>query len=141
MSKKSRVTKQFINHLFGLYRVHRIPVYVHYHHDFLVTDEGDTSYGLFCYGDGMPECIHVAAGKTGLFHTLTTVAHEFCHYLQWLHGRDMSDGQIEIDAMYYEGPMVGAWYINKKSKNEHCYGAPPVWEPHVEVMDDAAEAE
>ena len=53
-----------------------------------------------------------------------------CLNLQFLKNRDMDDPQIEDDAEYWAAGLYGQWLINKRKKNEHCYGVANIWERH-----------
>ena len=129
MRRSKRRITSFINHLFGVYNVPRIPVYIHWYHDSIIV--GDEAYfGVFHSDDNGKYCIHTAASqiKTSKLHEV--IAHEFCHYLQFLKNRDMDDPQIEDDAEYWAAGLYGQWLINKRKKNEHCYGVANIWERH-----------
>lgn len=129
MRRSKRWITNFINHLFGVYNVPRIPVYIHWYHDSIIVDD-EACFGVFCSDDNGKCCIHAAAAqiKTSKLHEV--IAHEFCHYLQWIKNRDMDDPQTENDAEYWAAGLYGQWLINKRKKNEHCYGVANIWERH-----------
>lgn len=126
MRRSKRRIKKFVDHLFGVYQVPRIPVYIHWYYDVICTETG-TAFGVFV-NDKNP-CIHVAAKqiKTSKLHEV--IAHEFTHYLQYLKKRDFDNEEsIENDAEYWAAGLYGQWLINKKKKGEHCYGMADIWE-------------
>ena len=129
MRRSKRRINKFINHLFGVYNVPRIPVYIHWYYDSIVVDN-EACFGVFHFDDNGKCCIHAAASqiKTSKLHEV--IAHEFCHYMQWLKKRDMDDVQIEDDAEYWAAGLYGQWLINKKKIGEHCYGRTDVWEKY-----------
>jgi hypothetical protein len=95
MIKSKRKVEHFINHLFTLYRVPRIPVHIHWHHPSLVDDQGNYGFGVLSLLDPANPCIHIAGkvlGKTGV---MQTFAHEFGHYLQYLYGQDFDEEAAE----------------------------------------------
>jgi hypothetical protein len=137
MNKAKRQVKRFINYLFGLYHAPRIPVYVHWHHPSVVDPNGKAAFGVFCYGYGTEDenqCIHVAGKKIGCGGVCSVIAHEFTHYLQWLHGRDMNDDkQIEEDAEYCGAGLWGQYITNKKDKHIRIDGTLPAWKTKQEL--------
>lgn len=111
--KSKRKARCFINYLYRNYDVPRIPIYIHWHYRELINEAGKTSYGLFVYDDS--PLIHVAGGKAKTTGVLSIIAHEFVHYLQYLHGRDMDDSeQIEKDAEHYGKGLFGLWLLGEK---------------------------
>ena len=133
MKKAKKQINNFINHLFGVYRVPRIPVYIHWYHDSLVSEKA-YGFGLFCYGTEEKPCIHIACKKTKKTGALGTFAHEFVHYLQYLHGWDLNnDEESECAAEYYGAGLMGQWLINKKDKNIRIDGLMKAWERCPEV--------
>ena len=128
MKKAKRQTNNFINHLFAVYNVPRIPVYVHWHHDSVTCNNTD-GFGVFCFGAEEKPCIHIACHQIKKTGALSTVAHEFVHYLQYLHGWDMdNDEELERAAEYYGAGLMGQWLINKKDKHIRIDGILKVWE-------------
>lgn len=130
MRRSKRRIKKFVDHLFGVYHVPRIPVYIHWYYDSIVVDD-EACFGVFHFDDidgNCKCCIHAAASqiKTSKLHEV--IAHEFCHYMQWLKKRGVDDVQIEDDAEYWAAGLYGQWLINKKKKGEHCYGIADIWE-------------
>lgn len=127
MNKKKRFVKRFMNHLFGMYNVPRIPVYIHYEYPSLVDPEGNFCFATYVYEDNKPGCIH-AAGDVGTTTLMLIIAHEFVHYVQHIRGRNMEDTDvIERDAEYWANGLMGQWIINKKQRGEHCYGVAEIW--------------
>lgn len=125
MNKNKRFVQRFINYLFGVYRVPTIPVYICY---------GDKEFNIgskkhLCgFYAGNKKCIYVA-GKIGTTKIIGVIAHEFVHYLQDIHGRDMTNtAEIESDADYWSRALFAQWIINKTVRNKHCYGVYPIWE-------------
>ena len=138
MVKKKRIINRFINSLFCEYRVPRIPVHIHWGYGYLVDEHGDEFFGICVEKGGQAKCIHVAPNDLSLSLTMNVVAHEFVHYLQFLHGRDMSDAQVEKDAESWANVLCGKWIINHKiapKTGEHCYGIAPIWEVSVDELD------
>ena len=116
MRRSKRMAQAFINHLFGIYGVPRIPITVKWHYNSVITQEHGAAFGVYCYGNEEPECIYVAAKKIKTSATLISIAHEFVHYLQRLYGRDMDDTeQIEKDAEYWACGLYGLWAIGERS--------------------------
>jgi hypothetical protein len=128
MKKAKSHVNNFVNYLFAMYKVPRIPVYIHWHHNAVVNAEGRYGFGVFCWGGDERPCIHVAGkqlGKTGVLHTF---AHEFVHYLQYLHGWDVDNGEeSEQAAEYYGQALTNQWLINKKSKSIRIDGLLEAW--------------
>ena len=63
----------------------------------------------------------------------SVIAHEFVHYLQWIHGRDMNDDkQIEEDAEYYGAGLWGQYITNKKDKHIRIDGTLSAWKTKQE---------
>ena len=129
MKKNKRFVQRFINHLFGMYNVPKIPIYVHYGYPSCIDPDGNVVFGVYCYPkDGKGEtCIHVA-GEIGTTGIMSVIAHEFVHHVQRRHGRDMDNDDVEPDAEYWGAGLMGQWLINKKRVGEHCYGISPIWE-------------
>lgn len=129
MNKAKRQVNKFVNHLFGMYRVPRIPVYVHWHHPSVVSKDGMCGFGVFCFGGDEKPCIHVGGktiGKTGV---LSVIAHEFVHYLQYLHGWDLdNDEESERAAEHYGDGLLGQWLINHKDKESCIDGLFNAWD-------------
>ena len=126
MRRSKRRIRAFVDHLFGIYSVPHIPVIIKWHHNSLMSKNG-ASFGVYCYdiinGEYMSICIYVAAKQIKTSATFGTIAHEFVHYLQHLHGRDMSeDAQIERDAEYWGKVLYDLWLVGDK------HTAPNVWE-------------
>ena len=92
----------------------RIPINIHWHYSSLVTETQEWAFGLFCYKDDKPKCIEIACCKVGTTGLLSVIAHEFVHYLQFVHGRDMNDLQVENDAEYYGKCLFGLWLLRGK---------------------------
>lgn len=137
MNKAKRNAKNFVNYLFGTYRVPKIPIYIHWHHPSIVDPVGNAAFGVFCYGyePGKENpCIHVAGGKIGCGGVCSVIAHEFVHYLQWLHKRDMEDNeQIEADAEYCGAGLWGQYLVNKKDKHIRIDGCLSAWKTRKEL--------
>ena len=128
MKKAKRHLNGFINHLFGVYAVPRIPVIIHWGYDVVQTPTG-VGFGVYSENtDGSEPAIHIAAGKLGTRIAMQVIAHEFCHYLQHLKGRSWDDVNIETDADYWSEALVNQYIINKKSKNVRIDGVAPIWE-------------
>ena len=127
MKKSKLKVKRFIDHLFGQYDVLRIPVYIKWHYPALCTERGEYAFGLFAYKGVDKPAIYVACNKLGTSTVLSTIAHEFVHYLQYAHGRDMNDKSIEIDAEYYGPALYGRYLINKKCNEGHIYEPIKAW--------------
>lgn len=132
MRRSKRRINAFINHLFGLYHVPRIPIYIHWQHESIVVGD-EPCFGFFHYEDDGKCCIHAAAAQIGTSKLHEVIAHEFVHYLQWLNGR-ISESTIEEDAEYMAAALYGQWLINKTKKNEHCYGVLNAWERKQEAV-------
>ena len=127
MNKKKRFIKRYINHLFGIYNAPRIPIHIHYGYPSLVDPAGNFCFGTYVYEDGKLGYIHVA-GDVGTTTLMSLIAHEFVHYVQRRHGRDMNAIEaIERDAEYWSVGLMGQWLINKKRRGEHCYGVAKIW--------------
>ena len=128
MNKKKRFVKRFVDHLFGVYNAPRIPIHIHYGYPSLADPAGNFCFGTYVYEDGELGCIHVA-GDVGTTALMNIIAHEFVHYVQRGHGRDMNDTEaIERDAEYWSAGLMGQWLINKKKRGEHCYGVARIWD-------------
>lgn len=113
MKKKKRIVRHFVNHLFGEYKIPKIPVRVMYDCDAII-DDGVKCYGYFGSDDG-EIVILVAAKRIGTTKCLFVVAHEFVHYMQFLNGRNMREKKIiEEDAYFFEVPLVGTFLNNRK---------------------------
>lgn len=114
MKKSKRKAQKFINYLFNNYGVPRIPISIHWHHPSVTTGKDRFGFGAFWFNtDGRKE-IHIA-GKIGTSWVLHTIAHEFVHYLQLLHGRDMKDDRaIEADADHFADILWGLWLDRQK---------------------------
>lgn len=95
MIKSKRKVDRFINHLFTLYHVPRIPVYIHWHHPSLVSREGEFGFGVFSIYDPEHPCIHIAAKVLGKSGIMEVFAHEFGHYLQFLFGQEFEEDVAE----------------------------------------------
>lgn len=130
MRRAKRQVNGFINYLFAKYNVPRIPVYVHWHHDTLIGANNDLAFGVFWYDEHRQE-IHVAGKRAKKSGVMQCIAHEFTHYLQWLHHRDMSDDRVEADAEYHGAGLLGQYLINKKDKHRRVDGTASIWEPKV----------
>lgn len=129
MKKAKTQVINFTNYLFSVYNVPRIPVYIHWWHTSVVSENGQCGFGLFCWGNDGKPCIHVACKAIGKSGALYTVAHEFVHYLQYLHGWDINnDEESERAAEYYGASLIGQWLINKKDKNIRIDGLLKAWE-------------
>lgn len=126
MNKNKRFVQRFINHLFGVYRVPTIPIYICY---------GDKEFNIGSkkhisgFYNRMPsnKCIFVA-GKIGTTKIMAVIAHEFVHYVQDLHGRDMENDDVEQDANYWGVGLLDQWIINKTKRGVHTFGIYPIWE-------------
>lgn len=127
MKKSKRHVSKFINHLFATYNVLRIPVYLHWHNDSVITDDM-CGFGVFCCGDGENPFIHVACKRIGKTGVLYVIAHEFVHYLQYLHGFDMgNETASELSAEKFGQALLGQWLINKKDKQIRIEGTLEAW--------------
>ena len=140
MNKAKRQTKNFINYLFSWYNVKKIPVYIHWHYPSLIDPDGMMAFGVFMYskepGEEKP-CIHVAGKQIGCSGVCSVIAHEFTHYLQWAHGRDMDDNeQIEADAEYCGAGLWGQYITNKKDKKMRIDGRLSAWKTKQELEGD-----
>ena len=128
MRKAKRQANKFVNHLFGLYQVPRIPVYIHWHYPSVVARDGMCGFGVFCFGGDEKPCIHVAGkliGKTGV---LSVIAHEFVHYLQYLHGWDLNnDEESERAAELFGACLMGQWLANRNGDEERIDGLFKAW--------------
>lgn len=110
MKKSKNKVRRFINYLYSEYDVPRIPIHVHWHSPALVTDQCKFCFGVLFYGENYPAEIHVAGKALKTKGVLSTIAHEFVHYLQYLSGLDMDDTeQIEIDADLYGSELLENW--------------------------------
>ena len=131
MKKNKRFVQRFISHLFGMYNVPKIPIYVHYGYPSCIDPDGNVAFGVYCYPkDGKGEtCIHIA-GEIGTTGIISCIAHEFVHHMQRINGRDMDDVEsIERDAEYWGAGLMGQWLINKtKRREQRCFGIFPIWE-------------
>lgn len=141
MNKAKRQARDFINYLFGVYNVPRIPVEIKWHHPSLIDPSGKAAFGIFCYdkepGEENP-IIYIAGRKIGCAGVCSCIAHEFTHYLQWLHGRDMDDNaQIESDAEYCGSGIWGQYLTNKKDKHIRIDGRLSIWKTQQELRGDA----
>lgn len=138
MNKAKRKALNFINYLFSAYNVPRIPVEIKWNYPSLIDPEGKAAFGIFCYGkepgDENP-IIYIAGKKIGCGGVCSCIAHEFVHYLQWLHKRDMDDvTQIEADAEYCGAGIWGQYLVNKKDKNIRIDGHLSIWKTKQELM-------
>jgi hypothetical protein len=113
MKKSKAKVRRFVNYLYRVYDVPRIPICVHWNYASLVTEGGMCCFGVFHYGKDIPTEIHIAGNKKiGTTGVLSAIAHEFVHYLQYLHGRDMDDiEQIENDAEVCGAALFGNWLL------------------------------
>lgn len=128
MNKSKRKVNKFVNYLFARYNVPRIPVYFHWHHTTVINAEGKVGFGVFCSGGDEPPCIHVSCKTVKTNGVLYTFAHEFVHYLQYLHGWTINnDEKSEAAAEYYGTGLVGQWLVNKKDKACRIDGLLEVW--------------
>ena len=115
MKKSKNKVRRFINYLYRAYAVPRIPIHVHWHAPALVNAEGTFFFGVLCYGENYPTEIHVAGKAIKTKGVLSTIAHEFSHYLQYLSGRDMDDTeQIELDADMCGSVLLENWLRGKE---------------------------
>ena len=115
MKKSKNKVRRFINYLYREYDVPRIPIHVHWHSPALVTDQYKFCFGVLFYGENCPAEIHVAGKVIKTKGVLSTIAHEFVHYLQYLNGLDMDDTeQIEIDADLYGAELLENWMMQVK---------------------------
>lgn len=128
MNKAKKQAKKFVNYLFEKYKVPRIPVYIHWYHNSVYNEKGEYGFGVFCWGGGEEPCIHVAGkviGKTGV---LGVIAHEFVHYLQYLHEFDFEKKtESERAAEHFGDGLLGQWLINKKDKEIRIDGTLEAW--------------
>ncbi len=128
MIKSKRKVNRFVNYLFARYNVPRIPVYFHWHHTTVINKEGKVGFGVFCSGDDEQPCIHVSCKTVRTTGALFTFAHEFVHYLQYLHGWTINNDEMsEAAAEYYGAGLVGQWLVNKKDKEVRVDGLLEVW--------------
>lgn len=128
MIKSKRKVNRFVNYLFARYNVPRIPVYFHWHHTTVINKEGKVGFGVFCSGGDEQPCIHVSCKTVRTTGALFTFAHEFVHYLQYLHGWTINnDEKSEAAAEYYGAGLVGQWLVNKKDKEVRVDGLLEVW--------------
>lgn len=129
MNKAKRQVNKFINHLFGVYDVPRIPVYLHWHNNSVVTEQGECAFAVFCFGGDKEPCIHVGCKQIGKTGVLYTVSHEFVHYLQYLHGWNLNnDEESERAAEYWSAGLMRQWLINHKDKENRIDGLLKAWE-------------
>lgn len=110
MTKAKRKVEHFVNHLFTLYHVPRIPVYIHWHHSSLVDDQGNYGFGALYFGDPAHPCIHIAGKVLGKTDIMRVFAHEFGHYLQYLYGQDFDEEVAEK----YAKVIMRACKFNRK---------------------------
>lgn len=128
MKRAKRKVNRFVNYLFARYNVPRIPVYFHWHHTTVANKEGQVGFGVFSYGDDDTPCIHVSCKTVKTTGALFTFAHEFVHYLQYLHGWVINnDEKSEVAAEYYGAGLVGQWLVNKNGKKTRIDGLLEVW--------------
>lgn len=128
MKRAKRKVNRFVNYLFARYNVPRIPVYFHWHHTTVINKEGQVGFGVLCYGDDDTPCIHVSCKTVKTTGALFTFAHEFVHYLQYLHGWAINnDEKSEAAAEYYGAGLVGQWLVNKNDKKIRIDGLLEVW--------------
>lgn len=128
MKKSKRKARNFINYLYRNYDVPRIPIEVHWHYPSIYVEDKGVCFGLFSYGEGGAEKIDIACCKFGTSSVLATIAHEFVHYLQYVHGRDMKDTeQIERDAESYGKCLYGMWLLKRDCSFVKA------WEPKEEA--------
>lgn len=140
MKKAKRHLQNFVNHLFGIYKVPRIPVYIHWHHPSVVNADGLCGFGVFCYGDDEKPCIHIACEKIGKNGAHSVFAHEFVHYLQYLHGFDMDNvEESERAADYFGAALYGQWIISKTDKQTRIDGLLNAWEKAPEHEEQTKE--
>lgn len=117
MKKAKTHALNFINHLFGVYNLPRIPVHIHWNHTHLIGADNKYALGVYCYWDnGETPCIHVAGSGIGKTGVLSVIAHEFVHYAQHVSGRDMGDDSVEHDAQYYGSALMGCYLLNRYEK-------------------------
>ena len=128
MKKAKRHINGFVNHLFEMYRVPRIPVKVMYGYDTVATPNG-IGFGVYCENpDGSDARIYVGYGRMGKAVTMVCIAHEFVHYLQSLHGRAICDNiELEEDAEFWAQALYNQYRINKKCTNLRVDGVAEVW--------------
>lgn len=110
MTKSKRHINTFINHLFTLYHVPRIPVYIHWHHSSLVDDQGNYGFGALYFGNPAHPCIHIAGKVLGKTDIMRVFAHEFGHYLQYHYGQELN----EEGAEKYASVIMRACAFNKR---------------------------
>lgn len=135
VNKNKRFARRFINHLFGVYNVPRIPIHIHYGYPSLSDPAGNFCFATYVYEDGKLGCIH-AAGDVGTTTLMSILAHEFVHYVQRIKGRDMNDIEaIERDAEYWSAGLMGQYIINKKRNGDHCYGVADIWKEKPKEAD------
>lgn len=128
MKKSKRKLNRFVDYLFARYNVPRIPVYFHWHHTTVINAEGKVGFGVFCSGGDEPPCIHVSCKTVKTTGALYTFAHEFVHYLQYMHGWTINnDEKSEAAAEYYGPALVSQWLVNKKDKARRIDGLLEVW--------------
>lgn len=115
MKKSKNKVRRFINYLYSVYDVPRIPIHVHWYYPALVTEECKFCFGVLFYGENYPTEIHVAGKAIKTKGVLSTIAHEFVHYLQYLSGQDIDDTeQIELDADMCGSVLLENWLRGKE---------------------------
>lgn len=121
MNKSRRKVNRFVNWLFEQHEVQRIPVSLHWYNRVLVIND-NKCFGLFM---GNPDnekeiCIHSIAGtKYGTDATMTIIAHEFAHYLQYLNDRNRLDDnleEMEEEAEAYGQELVQKFIDKRKAR-------------------------
>lgn len=142
MIKAKRKVRRFVDYLFARYNVPRIPVYFHWYHDTVINAEGKVGFGVFCSGGDEQPCIHVSCKTVKTYGALYTFAHEFVHYLQYLHGWTINnDEKSEAAAEYYGAGLLGQWLTNKESKIHRIDGVLQIWQdPPPEAISKYREA-
>lgn len=114
MKKAKSHAKAFTDHLFSVYNLPHIPVYIHWYHPSVVARNGICGFGVYSYGgDGEKPCIHIAGSKIKKTGVLSAIAHEFVHYAQHINGRNMDDESVENDAEYYAPALMGIYLLNR----------------------------
>lgn len=130
MNKSKAKVREFIRFLYREYDVPRIPIHVHWYAKSIVV--GDHACFCVCHtNDTSPQEneIHVCAGlKYGTGQTLLIIAHEFVHYLQWIHGR-IEDEDIEDIAEENGQALVCKFLQNRRNyRGKHIDGVLQAWE-------------
>lgn len=120
MNKSRRVVKQFINFLYREYDVPKIPIHLHWYAKSIVVGDRPC-FGVCITYDNEPEKneIHVVAGtKYGTCTTLRVLAHEFVHYLQYLHGLFGEKENVEMneDVAEENGQALVCKFIQNRKK-------------------------